>query len=296
MYGCSDAFRQAQSEYATLQSESESESERKLLWWDASSYVIRLKILDWGRSSPCNGLRRYVIWPRERGKKWLYCGPGCPDIQRCWRKVRYMFLALRSDQSFATGFPALSRAATLTKTTFPDPAPYCIPHLSWFDGKQGGSSEARALATGPEADARWRRNAGLQCEWQKKYRARVSSARTHTQRRPTCHGDGHAHVRPLSRLPRHHQSPHAASPSFHTPHSPTPRLDSTSQHHKTVHGKTAMQIYKTAFLCQAPTHTPAGRQSRTVDALQGQAQGRMTDSIAHTRMQCRDRGPWKRWE
>ena len=31
MYGCSDAFGQAQSEYATLQSESESESERKLL-------------------------------------------------------------------------------------------------------------------------------------------------------------------------------------------------------------------------------------------------------------------------
>ena len=76
-------------------------------------------------------------------------------------------------------------------------------------------------------------------------------------------------------------------PSTRLTHS---HLDST-QHHKTVHGKTAMQIYKTAFLCQAPTHTPAGRRLRTVDALQGQAQGRMTDSIAHTRMQCRDRGP-----
>ena len=33
-------------------------------------------------------------------------------------------------------------------------------------------------------------------------------------------------VRPV---PRHYQSPHAAPPSFHTPHSLTPPLDSTSQ-------------------------------------------------------------------
>ena len=92
--------------------------------------------------------------------------------------------------------------------------------------------QERAVAAGPDADARRRRDAALRCERQKKYRARlVSSARTHTlDELPPAMTDAQTSTdsRAVCELQRHRQ-PTPAPPSLHTPRSLTPRLTSTWQ-------------------------------------------------------------------
>ena len=79
----------------------------------------------------------------------------------------------------------------------------------------------RALATSPDADARWRRDAGLQCERQKYIKH--DRCPQHGRTRSTCHGDGHTHecgrpaTLPTPKTPSIPPTP--LHPPFHTPHS-----------------------------------------------------------------------------
>ena len=161
-----------------------------------------------------------------------------------------MFIPLR----FGTGSPALSHPGR-------QPAPYPTP----LDGKQRGAIDKNALsppakrqmhvgAEMPDSNVNDQKN--IERDWcpQHAYTRLTMSylPRRRTRTRVRMSGQSQDIINP--RTPLH-------PPSTRLTHS---HLHST-QHHKSIHDKTAMQIYKTALPCRAP-HTPKTTDSRSIDS------------------------------